>query len=238
MNIILVGASGKMGQTICDLVNNRCNIIAGVDRIKNKKIHQIYENFEKIPQKIIKNCDILLDFAGNSVIKDELLFCKKNKISLVICSTGHTESELNLIKLASNEIPIFMASNTSFGISIISSILKAYLQFFDCYDVSIIEKHHVNKKDAPSGTAIVLKNSLGCFDKKIDIVSVRGGSVVGEHEVLFCGQYEQISIKHVAEDRKLFALGALKICEFMMSVSEAKLYSSDDLFTILKTNNS
>ena len=230
MNIILVGASGKMGRAIYDINKKNVKIIAGVDLIKNEKMQQNYQKFKEIPQKIINNCDILLDFSNPEVIYDELLFCKKYKIPLVICSTGHTNEQLNLINEASKAVPIFKTNNTSWGVYIVVRILRQFSKYFSNYDINIIEKHHRLKKDSPSGTAVMLKDAITENNKNINILSVRGGTVVGEHEILFCGEHEYISIKHVAEDRKLFAYGAIKICEYMRHAKIAKLYSFDDLF--------
>lgn len=233
MNILLVGASGRMGERIQNIKMEGVNIIAGIDKKNDVNICggciKIYKNFSELEDYLINKIDIILDFAEPNVLKDELLFAIKNKKKLVICSTGHNESEMKLIEKASRIIPIFKTSNTSYGIALINKIIKDNIPNFADYDVFVFEKHHKNKKDAPSGTAKTIISNFEHFGRGVDYGSARGGSVVGEHEIILLGDGEQICLKHIAENRELFAVGALKICKFMNKQKECRLYFMEDL---------
>lgn len=229
MNILIIGINGKMGKMLNSVANdNNCKIVAGIDKnAKNyDKNTKIYENFEKIPEIITKKVDIVIDFALPDIINSELNYCIKNNKKLIICSTGHTEKQLQDIKIASKKIPIFKTANTSVGIALIQKILKDNLNIINDYRIEIIEKHHKNKKDKPSGTA---KEMLNILNNQPNCYSIRAGSIVGEHEILLFGESEQISIKHIAESRTLFAIGAIKIAKFMHKQNLAKLYDMNDL---------
>lgn len=229
MNILLVGINGRMGQYLKNIAINAGNkIIAGID-IKNDIKNNIYNNFN-INKNIIKDIDIVIDFSMPNIIDEELGFCIKNNKKLIICATGHTQDQIKLIENASKKVPIFLTANTSLGIALISKILKDNLDVINQYQVDIIEKHHINKKDAPSGTA---KGFLQVLNKKannVNCYSLRAGSVPGEHEILLFGTGEQISIKHIAESRELFAVGALRIAEFMKNITKPSLYGMEDMF--------
>lgn len=166
----------------------------------------------------------------------------------VICTTGQTDEELELIRKASESIPMFRSGNMSLGINLISTLAaEAAKTLGDDFDVEIIEKHHRNKLDAPSGTALMLAEEIkqardgeceyvyGRADRRmarpkneIGISSIRGGDIVGEHEVLFCGGGEVISIKHIAESREVFAHGALHAAEYIVGKG-AGMYSMKEL---------
>ena len=232
MNILLVGLNGRMGKKVVDASHDNFKIVAGVDKslqIESGDIINKYIKFSDIENYIIDKIDVVLDFAVPEVLKDELLFCIKNKKPLVICSTGHNEQDLNLIKAASRAIPIFKTSNTSFGVALINKIIKDNVLAFANYDLFVLEKHHKNKKDAPSGSAKTIIENLEVAGNRVEYASVRGGSVVGEHEIMLLGDGEQISIKHTAESRDLFAKSALKICDFISKQKIKKLYGMEDI---------
>lgn len=233
MNILLIGANGKMGKCIVNCLSENAKIIAGIDNNKNEKLHgnlfPIYNGFEKLDKEKIENIDVVLDFALPSILRKELMFCVKYKKPLVICSTGHLEDELKLIEKASEVIPIFKTTNTSFGVALINKIIKENINSFCNFDICVLEKHHRNKKDSPSGTAkTILSNFSDCGN--VDNFSIRAGTVVGEHEIMIFGDGEQISIKHIAESRDLFAKSAINICEFLIKQNKCKLYEMNDLF--------
>lgn len=235
MNILLAGCNGRMGRRVIDCANEKYNVIAGIDNCEkqldlktNNEIVCRYKSFADIENYLIEKVDVVLDFALPNILKNELAFCIKNKKPLVICSTGHTDKELELINAASKVIPIFKTTNTSLGVALINKIIRENISAISSYDLCVLEKHHKNKKDAPSGTAkTILTNLIKCGN--VDNLWVRGGSVVGEHEIMMFGEYEQISIKHVAENRDLFAKSALQICEFLSGQKENGLYSMEDL---------
>lgn len=229
MNILIVGINGRMGQILKNIaISKNYNIVAGIDKNIDKveKNIKIFNKFEKMPQLIVDKIDIVIDFALPEIIDEELDFCIKNNKKLVICSTGHNQKQLQKIKQASNIVPVFKTANTSIGVALIEKMLQDNLNILSEYQIEIIEKHHKNKMDMPSGTAQELSKIL---NNKPNCYSVRAGSVVGEHEILLFGDEEQISIKHMAESRGLFAFGAIKIAEFMQKQNSAKLYSMKDL---------
>ena len=249
IKIILVGSSGKMGNTVSDLLreNNEIKIVAGIDKLE--KDYSEYPVFDAISKCNI-NADVLLDFS-NSAITDEVVnYSRENKIPLVLCTTGLSNEQLDNVKKASKKIPILKSANMSVGINIISKVLEDIsLRLKDeGFDIEIIEKHHNLKKDSPSGTALFLadsiNNSLGenmtyTFDRsdrnekrlknEIGISSIRGGTIPGDHEIIFAGLDETISISHRAYSKKLFAIGAIKACKFIYD-KEPGLYSMKDVF--------
>ena len=211
MKIILVGANGKMGRAICEVAKaNNLQIIAKIDKIGAE-----YTNFNNIPQNITKSADVVLDFAMPEVLDDELDFCIKNNKKLVICCTGHSPIQEEKLAQASKKIAIFKTANTSVGIALINRILNDYAHVFEDYQTAILEKHHKNKKDIPSGTAKKFIDILASKNIACDCHSIRAGSCAGEHQILLFNEHEQISICHTAESRILFALGAINICYFL-----------------------
>ena len=228
MNILLVGINGKMGKILKNIaIKNNHNIIAGIDIKKDLK-NNIFNNF-KLSKNIIEKIDIVVDFALAGVLNEEIDFCVKNNKKLIICSTGHTKEQISLIESASKKIPIFKTANTSVGIALILKILRENKNILKDYHIEIIEKHHAQKKDSPSGTAKSFLMELDGSIKNVHCHSLRAGSVTGEHEILMFADGEQISIKHIAQSRELFANGAIKIAEFMQKAELPKLYGMTDL---------
>lgn len=215
MNIILVGADGKMGRIVSHIAQEKnIKIIAKIDKNYKK-----YTNFDKIPQNIIKKADLVLDFAMPEVLDKEIEFCLKHNIKMVICSTGHSKKQEQKILFASKKIAIFKTSNTSIGVALINKILNDNSKILKEYNISIIDKHHKNKKDSPSGTADNFLKTLNINNIDAKCMSIRSGTCIGEHNILMYGDYEQICLSHIAESRTLFALGALKICEYVQSLN-------------------
>ncbi|MFA9398313.1 MAG: 4-hydroxy-tetrahydrodipicolinate reductase [Clostridiaceae bacterium] len=251
IKIVLVGCSGRMGNAISSLVKtkNEFSISAGVDKNKNENVdYPIYSEIFDIKEDF----DAVLDFSRPASLDSLLKFCKDNKKPLVLCTTGYDEGQLKAIEVASLDIPLFKSANMSIGINIISSVLKNISSFlYEDFDIEIIEKHHNQKVDSPSGTAILLADSIkNSLDTPVDYVygregikkrdkaeigihAVRGGNIVGEHSVIFAGGYETIEIKHSAMSREVFALGSLKACEFMKD-KENGFYSMDDVIKLNK----
>lgn len=228
MNIILVGSNGKMGKMITSLATSQnSKIIAKIDKNGEKTA-----NFSEISQKIIKSADIVIDFALPDVIESELDFCIKNNKKLLICSTGHTPIQEQKIISASKKIPIFKTANTSLGIALIKKILNDYNKIISKYEIAIIDKHHSQKKDSPSGTAKMFANELQSHDIQPTIKSIRAGTCIGEHQILLFNDFEQLTITHTAESRQLFAINALKICSYLATLSPG-LYSMDDYLEYL-----
>lgn len=245
VRILLSGCCGKMGKTITEKVNNFPNltIAAGVDRNASSTAYPVY--------KIIKDCttdaDVILDFSRPDALDSLLEYAKEKNMPLILCTTGFSPEELEKIRLAAGEIPVFRSANMSIGINVINNMLKKVSALlYDNFDIEIIEKHHNQKVDAPSGTALLLADTIKDAlpeetiyvhgregiskrnHREIGIHAIRGGSIVGEHEVIFAGEGELIEFKHTALSRDVFAIGALKACEFMYGKDKG-FYNMDDV---------
>ncbi|MGL4365604.1 MAG: 4-hydroxy-tetrahydrodipicolinate reductase [Cetobacterium sp.] len=229
---IAMHGTGTMGKTIRDIGEDK--IVAFVDSIEEISVN------EKI--------DVVVDFSHFSKLNDLLDRCVERNYPLVIATTGYSGETLEKIVEASKRIPILLSSNTSLGINAINSILEKLVpKLEENFDIEIIEKHHNKKIDSPSGTAITLletiQNSLyEKYDvvygregmakrekKEIGVHAVRGGTIVGEHTIIFAGEDEIIEISHKALSKKIFAVGALKCADFIMG-KQPKLYTMKDIF--------
>lgn len=245
--IILNGCCGRMGRTIARLVDQTDNmeIVAGVDLFGDAYSH--FPVFKALTDVKVE-ADVVIDFSNSDGLDALLTFVLENKMPVVIATTGYSDSAIDKIKAAAEIIPVFFSFNMSLGVNLITGLAqKAAAILGDGFDIEIIEKHHNMKKDAPSGTAIMLANAINkVFDdekyyeydrhskrgernkKEIGMHSVRGGTIVGEHEVIFAGHDEIISIKHTAASREVFAVGAVRAAEFLKSQSPA-LYDMNSM---------
>ena len=247
-NIIICGAGGKMGKVVFDIAKNNQNvkIVGGVDKFSDAKnfAFPLFCDFSKCNVPF----DVILDFSHPDALDDILNFCIKNKKGAVLATTGYNESQKQKIKDASLKISIFQSFNMSLGINLLSNLVNLAAKFLkEDFDIEIIEKHHNQKIDAPSGTALMLADSISdAFEgglnhvysrheksekrskKEIGISSVRGGNIVGEHEVMFIGRDETISFTHKAASKEIFALGALRAAIFLKD-KKPGLYSMKDL---------
>ncbi|MCM1992439.1 4-hydroxy-tetrahydrodipicolinate reductase [Oceanirhabdus seepicola] len=249
VNILLSGCSGTMGKVLiteCTKLEN-IKIVAGFDKQYSSDFSfPVYSNLEDIKEKI----DVIIDFSNPVVLDSLLKFCVKSKLPLVLCTTGFSDSQIKEIKSASTETPIFFSANMSLGINLIKNLLiKAATVLYDGFDIEIIEKHHNKKVDSPSGTAYLLGDAIinsipeeneyvhgreGYHKrekKEIGMHSLRGGSIVGEHEVIFAGNDEIVSIKHEALSKNIFAMGAFKAAKYLVD-QEAGLYDMDDMLDL------
>lgn len=232
--IILSGCNGHMGHVIADTISSRndCVIVAGFDINVSVK-----ENYPVLtdPSQFDGNADVIVDFSNPSFLKSLLKFATEKKIPAVIATTGMNEEQVKKIKDASKIIPIFYTANMSLGINLLESLAKrAAAVLSDSFDIEIIEMHHNQKLDAPSGTALMLANGISSvLDEKpeyvyerhskhqkrskneIGIHSVRGGTIVGDHEVIFAGKDEVITLKHSAASKQIFATGAVNAAIFL-----------------------
>ncbi|MDF2880969.1 MAG: hypothetical protein K0R54_1526 [Clostridiaceae bacterium] len=245
VRIILNGCNGKMGKVITNLANNSENltIAAGVDRDENSSTFPVFNNINMCNIE----ADVILDFSRPDALNSLIAYAESKNIPLILCTTGYTDEQLSIIKTASNKIPLFRSANMSIGINVINNILKNIsAQLYGDFDIEIVEKHHNQKVDSPSGTALLLGNTIrdsikeetvyvngrdGISKRKhneIGVHAIRGGSIVGEHEIIFAGQGETIEIKHTAISREVFAVGALKACQFMCG-KKPGFYSMDDV---------
>ena len=245
--IILSGCCGKMGTVISNLVKERgdCEIVAGVDKYDNGKCSfKVFPRFDDVSVQ----ADVIIDFSNPDVLNDMLSFAKSTGTPCVIATTGYNDEQVNLIKEASREIAVFFTFNMSIGINLMTELAKKATQVLsDTFDIEIIEKHHNQKIDAPSGTAIMLANAVSSkletppryeYDRhskrtkrekaEIGNHSVRGGTIVGEHEIIFAGHDEILSIKHQAMSKEIFASGALNAAVFL-STKATGLYEMSDM---------
>jgi len=249
--IVLSGACGRMGRVIAELVRESysdvCRIVAGVDLIGVRYADfPVYGSINGVKE----SADVAVDFSHPSTLTDcDLLsYCKIKNLPLVLATTGYGDNAITQIKSASAQIPIFFTFNMSLGINLLQDLAKRAVRVLgNRFDVEIIEKHHNRKKDAPSGTAIMLAESINgelngqrryVYDRhnvlkprdkdEIGIHSVRGGTIVGEHEVIFTGHDEIITLSHSALSREVFAVGALNAALFLVG-KESGLYTMSDL---------
>lgn len=192
--------------------------------------------------------DIIIDFSHYSRLDALLDYSKSKRIPLIIATTGYSNETMRKIEETVKEIPVLLSSNMSLGVNLLNDILERIVPvLYENYDIEVIEKHHNQKVDSPSGTAKTLVETIerSCTEEmreqygregnskrernEIGIHSLRGGTIVGEHSVLFCGEDEIIEIKHTAMSKKIFAMGALKAARFLVG-KEAGLYTMKDIF--------
>ena len=244
-NIILCGCGGRMGKAIASALTGEAVIIAGVDVNASALSAEfpIYENINDFSG----NADVIIDFSHHSALPSLLSYAKKTQTPLVVATTGHTEDELAQMKQAANEVAIFHSGNFSIGINLLVNLAKQAARTLGVdFDIEIVEKHHNKKLDAPSGTALMIANAVAeereeseyVYDRhsvrkareqsEIGIHSVRGGTIVGEHEIIFAGNNEVVSISHSAASREIFATGALRAAVYLASKTTG-LYSMSDL---------
>ncbi len=248
LKVILSGCSGKMGSVITDIISedNEAQIVAGVDPFFKEGLkYPVYPTFNELPA-----ADVIIDFSNPAALDNILEYSVKNGVALVAATTGYTDIQIEKIKSAAKKIPVFFTFNMSLGINLMTSLVKkATAVLGDSFDIEIIEKHHNQKIDAPSGTAIMLANAVNKaldnrmiyeYDRhskrekrsknEIGIHSVRGGTIVGEHEVIFAGNNEVVTLTHQAFSKNVFATGAIKAAKFL-SGKKPGLYDMNDLIS-------
>jgi len=247
---MLNGYNGKLGRAIIEAAYNSKDfeIIAGSD-INPAPINLDFPVFLK-PSDYSGKADVIIDCSHHSAIDSLLAYAEETKTPLVIATTGHTGDELNLIKSYTDKIAMFKSANMSIGVHLIAALAKrAALLLKNDFDIEIIEKHHKKKIDAPSGTALMIAEEISSvfednekpeyiYDrhnvrrergkKEIGLHAVRGGTIIGEHEVIFAGTNELISISHSAQSREMFANGALAAAKFLYCKA-CGLYTMKDL---------
>jgi len=218
IEIILHGCQGKMGQVVAETAEKmpEVNIVYGVDRTLNG--HNSFPVYYPITEGP-NSGNVIVDFSSPDAIPAVLDFAVSRNLPLVIASTGLSQEEQNQIRQASQQIPVFQAPNFSIGINLIAACIELLMPVLGkSFDVGIIDKHHKEKKDAPSGTALQLGQVVKAsseYGKEIGITSLRIGTIPGEHTVIFAGPDEIIELKHTAMSRDVFAQGALKAAVFL-----------------------
>ena len=243
IRVLVSGCCGKMGHIVVEEIRSRDNIevVAGLGTSCSKVGGiDVYD-----AESFNIDHDVIIDFSSPNALSSLFEISRKFKSKLVLCTTGYSESQLNQIKKFSKEYPVFLSSNTSLGINTLVSVSKFVKEKLGkSFDIEITEKHHNKKIDAPSGTALMISNALSSeeteivFDRskkkqkrsqnEIGIHSIRGGGITGEHEVLFIGENEVLSLKHVAYSRRIFAQGAIKASCFIIKKKNG-LYDMNDL---------
>lgn len=245
-DIILCGANGKMGKVIRDIVAKRddCRIAAGIDLNTQSDSFPIYSSFDEIKE----DADVIIDFSNPALLNDLLDFAVKKSMPVVIATTGYDESQKKQIEEASRKTSVFFTYNMSLGINLLANLAKKAVQVLgDAFDIEIIEKHHNQKIDAPSGTALMLADAI-CeelnkpmkyeYDRhskrekrtknEIGMHAVRGGTIVGEHEIMFAGRDEIITLSHSARSKEVFAVGAVNAALFLKD-KPAGMYSMKEM---------
>lgn len=247
VNILFCGACGRMGHATYDLTkgSDRYRIVCGVDVTPASDLpFPVYANISDVAEAP----DVIVDFSHHTALPAVLMYAQAKKIPAVICTTGHDEAEMAQMRQAAGKIPIFFSRNMSIGINLLIELSKkaAALLGVD-FNVEIVEAHHNQKLDAPSGTALMIADGIAeavpydanyVYDRhsvrkkrdpaEIGIHSIRAGTIVGEHSVIFGGPNEVITLSHSALSRSVFANGALRAAEFLIG-KPAGMYDMGDL---------
>ncbi len=235
IRVIMNGCNGKMGQVISGIVaaDPAVEMVAGIDKVDNKV--NSYPVFTDIKDCDVE-ADVIIDFSIASAVNDLLDYCVEKNLPCVLCTTGLSQEQLDKVAECSKQIAILKSANMSLGINLLLKMLKeaAGVLAPAGFDIEIVEKHHNLKVDAPSGTALALANSINeefdnsyeyvydrsskrekRSDKEIGISAVRGGSIVGEHDVIFAGVDEVITFSHTAYSKAIFGRGAVQAAKFL-----------------------
>lgn len=245
-DIILSGCMGKMGHCVAEIVNERddCRIIAGVDVFGGDACFPVYKSFADVRE----TGDVIIDFSNASAVPVLIQYAVKTNTPVVLATTGLDDAQIKLVKQASGCVPVFYTANMSLGVSLVTELAKMAAKVLgSTYDIEIVEMHHRRKLDAPSGTALMIADSInGALEEKcvyeynrhdrrekrpkneIGIHAVRGGTIVGEHEVIFAGEDEVVKISHSAGSRRIFASGAVNAAVYLKG-KRSGLYTMKDL---------
>ena len=235
VKILMHGCNGKMGRMITEIVKNDENAVisAGVDAyVGVPNDYPVCETLEKCDA----DADVVVDFSNAGAVDGLLDYCVEKKLPVVLCTTGLSEEQLEKVKTASRQIPILKSANMSMGINLLLKLLAEAAKVLGPagYDIELVERHHNQKLDAPSGTALALADSINeALDNKytyvydrsqvrkkrekdeIGISAVRGGTIVGDHEVIFAGTDDVIEFRHTASSRSVFGKGAVEAAKFL-----------------------
>ena len=242
LKILLSGACGRMGRQVANLAEDEQAVIAcGVDvHVEQWSDFPVYPSFSLVQEE----ADVIVDFSRPESLSALLDYAKAHHLPVVLASTGYNEEDLAAIRKAAKEIPIFRSANLSLGVYVLKTLAHQAAQLLPGFDIEIIEKHHNQKIDAPSGTALMLYDAVSNPDtvpvfgrngrtqkrekQEIGLHAIRGGTVPGEHEVGFYGPSEVVTLSHSAQDRSIFARGALRAARFVAKQQPGE-YSMDDL---------
>ena len=248
VKMIMHGCNGKMGQVITKIVKEDANaeIVAGIDKYMG--IQNDYPVFESI-DKCDVEADVVIDFSNAAAVDGLLDYCVEKQVPVVLCTTGLSEEQLGKVQEASKKVAVLKSANMSLGVNMLLKLLQDATKILAPagFDIEIVERHHNQKVDAPSGTALAMADSINAamndeytyiYDrsqvrqkrdkKEIGISAVRGGTIVGEHEVIYAGEDEVIEFKHTAHSKAVFAKGAVEAGKFLKGKG-AGLYSMQDV---------
>ena len=246
--VIMHGCNGKMGQVITNLIaqDPEAEIVAGID--VSQHISNSYPVFSSLKECTVE-ADVIIDFASAKAVDELLRFCEEKQMPVVLCTTGLSEEQLKRVKEAATKTAVLKSANMSLGINMLLKLLKEAASILAPagFDIEIVEKHHNQKVDAPSGTALALADSINdelnneyeyVFDrsqvrqkrdaKEIGISAVRGGTIVGDHDVIFAGTDEVITFSHTAYSKSIFAKGAIQAAKFLAG-KPAGMYDMSDV---------
>lgn len=235
IRVIMHGCNGKMGHTISNLLaqDSNCKMVAGIDI--NTTSYFDYPVFRSLEECDIA-ADVIIDFSIAGAVEKLLLSAINKQLPVVVCTTGLSKEQVDFVHQASKKIPVLFSANMSLGVNLLVSLVQKATQILAPanFDIEIVEKHHNQKLDAPSGTALYIADSINHvldnsyaynYDrsqvrqkrskKEIGIHAVRGGNIVGEHQVIFAGQDEIIEINHMAYSKDVFAVGAVNAAKFL-----------------------
>lgn len=244
--ILLSGCFGKMGRVIADVVSRREDAVisAGVDLSDGSADFPTYHTLDEVTEPV----DAIIDFSHPSALEGLLAFAREKRVPAVLATTGYSDAQIEKIKAASGETPLFFSFNMSLGINLLVELSKKAVSILgDGFDIEIVEAHHNQKIDAPSGTAVMLADGINealgepyslIYDrhdrrkkrekKEIGMHAIRGGTIVGEHQVIFAGRDEIITLSHSARSKEVFAVGAVSAAVFMHG-KPSGLYNMKDL---------
>lgn len=249
--VIMHGCNGRMGQIISGLIaaDPEVEMVAGVDAFDDG--HNPYPVFKDIKECTIE-ADCLIDFSNASAVDGLLEYCVAKNLPCVLCTTGLSEEQLGKVKAASEKIAVLKSANMSLGINLLMKLLKKATDVLAPagFDIEVVEKHHNQKLDAPSGTALALADAINeelnyeyVYDRsgrrekrpkqEIGISAIRGGTIVGEHDVIFAGADEVITFSHTAYSRGVFGKGAIQAAKFLAGKSAGMYDMSDVIEAVL-----
>lgn len=245
--IIMCGCNGAMGRTITGIVNDdpEAEIVAGIDMVDNGENN--YPVFTRLADCQVE-ADAIIDFSTPKILTDLLTYSKEKKVPVVLCTTGYTDEQLAEIEAATVDTAILKSANMSLGINTLLKLLQdaAKVLATEGFDVEIVEKHHNQKLDAPSGTALALADSINeamdnCYEyvydrsqrrqkrdkRELGISAVRGGTIVGDHDVIFAGKDEVITFSHTAYSKAVFGKGAVSAAKFLKGKTSGRYDMAD-----------
>ncbi len=245
--IIISGCNGKMGREIsaCAVARDDCEVVGGIDiSIGSENAYPVFAK----PAEINIDADVIIDFSNPALLSSLLQYAQIKKTPIVLCTTGYNNAQVEALTRVSKEVPVFYSGNMSLGVNLLIELSKKAAQVLgDDFDIEIIEKHHNQKIDAPSGTALMIADGISSampenmhyvYDRhsqrkkrestEIGIHSVRGGTIVGEHEVIFAGRHEVVTLSHSAQSKEIFASGAINAAIYLADMP-AGLYNMSDL---------